>query len=310
MLQIRPTATASNASTYQTTPTPDANDQAVEPCVLYFPEGKYGYKYWMAMASYYQSDSSLENPSLLVTNDDPPNQTWIVPPGITNPIAAKPSSGNNCDQSLFVHPDGRLGVVWKVERTQPEAIWYLLYDGTTLGTATQLRTYPDTTTNRVVAPVIYPLDGTWHMWATEIASATIPQWPKVYHHYSAATLDGLGTATQEDCTVSELPHQTGHFLFESNVIRSSEGDLWLAVVTVSTPPLGGGCKLHLMSSTNGTDWLLDPTPVLTASAAGWDNGQVYRGSLVDAGGGGLYHLWYSAGGSSGWRIGYTTVTVA
>jgi hypothetical protein len=302
VVQYRPNGTASHAATYQATPTPDGHDQVTEPCVLHFTDGKYGHTYWCCLAPYYNSDDTLENACLLVSDDDPPTQTWTAPAGITNPIVAKPAGGHNEDQSLFLHPDGSLGVVWMDVISGTQTIRYLLYDGVTLGSATALRSQT-ITTSRFVAPIIAYESGTWHMWATE----TVGSWPVGFYHFTASTLDGLGTATATVCTVSEPPDSKGRWLWESNVIRYN--GQWIACITTSQGKSGTATWLHLMASPNGDDWLLNPTPILKPAASGWDDGLVYRGSLVDRGNAAL-DLWYSGDGTDGWHMGYTTVTLS
>ena len=51
-----------NADTYQITPTYDRSDQTVHPDIVYMPDGWNGYKYWMAMTPYANSNDQLEKP--------------------------------------------------------------------------------------------------------------------------------------------------------------------------------------------------------------------------------------------------------
>ena len=50
------------------------------------------------MTPYPYGDETYENPSILVSND---GYSWIVPPGLTNPIDPWPGTGReNCDPYL------------------------------------------------------------------------------------------------------------------------------------------------------------------------------------------------------------------
>lgn len=84
-----------------TTPTYDGSGQAVHPSTIYIPGGFGGYKYWMGMTPYPSGNDDYENPSLLASND---GITWVVPDGITNPLAPKPSQ-HNSDTCLVFNTD-------------------------------------------------------------------------------------------------------------------------------------------------------------------------------------------------------------
>jgi hypothetical protein len=60
----------------------------VHPDIIYFPEGKDGYKYWMVYTPY--PPSSKENPSIVRSND---GTSW-TDAGITNPIILRGASGS------------------------------------------------------------------------------------------------------------------------------------------------------------------------------------------------------------------------
>ncbi|MBO9605718.1 MAG: hypothetical protein J7639_07195, partial [Paenibacillaceae bacterium] len=60
-------------------PTYDGSGQTVHPCVLFFPEGWKGHRYWMAFTPYPDGNDQFENPSLVVSGD---GVRWFVPPGL------------------------------------------------------------------------------------------------------------------------------------------------------------------------------------------------------------------------------------
>lgn len=79
-------AILTNAPSPITTPTYDGSGQTVHPSVLDFGQGIIrpghtawnGYRYWMAMTPYPNSQAIYENPSLLCSHD---GLTWTEPPG-------------------------------------------------------------------------------------------------------------------------------------------------------------------------------------------------------------------------------------
>lgn len=80
-----------------------AEPDLVHPCVIYVKNGWNGYKYWMAINPYTNTQSSTENPCILCSND---GEEWIMPSGVETPIFGKPSSGHNSDPYIFIDKDG------------------------------------------------------------------------------------------------------------------------------------------------------------------------------------------------------------
>ena len=78
---------SANTHTPLTTPTYDASGEATHPGVYDAGTGQTwnGYRYWMVMTPYPNSDATKENPSILASAD---GTTWVVPAGLTNPIAS------------------------------------------------------------------------------------------------------------------------------------------------------------------------------------------------------------------------------
>jgi len=60
-----------NAPAFQEIPTYDGSGQAMHPDIAYFPDGWRGYKYWMVMTPYTYDSAGRENPSIVVSDDEP-----------------------------------------------------------------------------------------------------------------------------------------------------------------------------------------------------------------------------------------------
>lgn len=79
-----PTEPPYNVPQYLTTPTEDGSGSTVHPAVLDFgPNGWRGWRFWMAVTGYWQSNDDYENPHILVSAD---GLTWQPPAGLTNPV--------------------------------------------------------------------------------------------------------------------------------------------------------------------------------------------------------------------------------
>lgn len=61
---------------------------AMHPSVVYFPQGKGGYTYWMVQSPFRSGIQIHENPNIVASND---GVTWVVPAGVVNPIAPLPA---------------------------------------------------------------------------------------------------------------------------------------------------------------------------------------------------------------------------
>jgi hypothetical protein len=104
-------------------PPPPTNTSNLYLAPLFFFDKWNGYRYWGVFAPYPKTQQKYENPCLVVSNDA---WTWIVPPGVTNPIFLKPTDeeggGNNSDPSLVASPDGsKLYLVWTAENISDPA---------------------------------------------------------------------------------------------------------------------------------------------------------------------------------------------
>jgi len=87
-------------------PTYDGSGQVVHPSVVYSPAAISGFKWWMAMTPYPNSNDQKEDPSILASND---GIEWVVPAGVTNPLVPTPpgASDHNSDcDLLLVELDG------------------------------------------------------------------------------------------------------------------------------------------------------------------------------------------------------------
>src|SRR5579885_1800762 len=85
--------------TLMTVPTYDGSGQAVHPDVVDFSSAWHGARYWLTMTPYPKSKQTLENPSILMSDD---GLHVDVPAGLTNPIinAPKHPKDYNSDPEL------------------------------------------------------------------------------------------------------------------------------------------------------------------------------------------------------------------
>lgn len=281
--------TGMNAPTPLVTPTYDGSGQVVHPDVVHVPGGWNGYEYWMAMTPYPNSNDNYENPSVLASHD---NLTWVVPPGVTNPLAPEPPGHNDDTDMLLV--DGQMAIYYN--ETNSDGNTYLKRlastDGVSWGTAQTVITTP----NYIMSPTVIH-DGTQYiMWYVHSPGGCTSSYQSFYRRTSA---DGIAWGPAEPVTLDHPGRVLWHLDVQMN------GGLY-SMVFISYPQ-GSSCgntRLHYAESADGLSWTANPLPLLERSASGWDSANIYRASFTQDGT--WLRIWYSAMSSGGqWRVGYT-----
>jgi len=279
-----------NASAPLTIPTYDGSGQAIHPDVIDFGSGNTwnGYRYWMGMTPYTGGDNTTENPSIVVSTD---GITWIVPPGLTNPVVPYLGSAlYNADTDIIM-----VG----------STMWMIYKYVSVAGTTDQIK-YLTSTDGITWSAQTVLLSGVHDF----CLSPAVIYDGSLYHMYS---INGVGTNTFERRTASAMagpwsaPATITGAAFEPwhvNVIRDSDGTLY-AVMTIET-----SYYMHFgWSRDNGASWSWSTNPILTnVASGGWPDGNVYRSSIVRTANG--FDLWYSGKtaanvwGTAFARIGY------
>lgn len=274
-----------NTSTYLTTPTYDGSGQVAHPDVIDFGPGQTwnGYRYWMAMTPYPSSNNVYENPSMLVSND---NVTWIVPPGLTNPIVAHPADGFNSDVDLTM-VGSTMYLYWRqyTSSNNGHILWLTSStDGITWSTPQSIINQAD---QYDVAPAIVQYGSQYLMFAIYDTTTN------VVTRRTASAINGPWSAPT---TVPfTLPGSNEPWHMDVCV---DGGRLWASMSSFLS-------ELYLAySDDGGLTWTVGTKPVIVG--AGWATA-IYR-SCIKAQNGYL-DCWYSAytGTPNVWHVGYTKI---
>jgi hypothetical protein len=284
------------------TPTYDGSGQATHPSVWVFDTPWNGYTHWMAMTPYPFAADALENPSILVSND---GQTWVVPPGLINPIDPKPGplAAYNADPELFYDADNDRLVCFYLEFDGTNTK-YVRYRHSSDGVAwsSEFNAFSTTvSTENPVSQSIRKIGSTWVMWYVD----TVPS-PNTLVKRTASDYTGTWSAP----TVlkwSGLP--TNREPWHPMIWR--EGSTYRGVFNVcalNTTGSTGANTIHLASSVDGDNWDIGPA-IISPNAASWMSQRTYRASAVVSGD--TVRMWVG-GITTGnvWRIGYGTIPVA
>ena len=281
---------AENAASYLTTPTYDGSGQVVHPSVIYFPDGWNGYKYWMAMTPYPGSDASKENPSILASND---GLNWEEPPGLTNPIEPAPASGHYADPNLIYNPDtDELWVYFSWAGTDSSKI-YLKRSSDGINW-TEKEEVADGYL-QCGSPAVVKEGNNWYMWRVHVDASKVT----TLHLYTST--DGKNWIYSTQCSFDYIPAGKEVWDFE---VKKVGDEYWGLFSFCDYGAPSEDTVLYFAKSSDRVNWTLQREMLLGPSSGGWDDGQIYKSSLLffDP----IIKIWYSALGTNGeWHVGYT-----
>jgi hypothetical protein len=285
-------------------------NEVVHPDVVYFPQGWNGYQYWMAYTPFPNNDATYENPCLAVSND---NVTWIVPPGLTNPIDSYSSNANDyySDTELVMSPDQQtMYCLWRrFKNGQFEKLYVKsTTDGINWGTLTETLNVNVNQETLISPAVIY--DGSQYMlWTVDKVLS-----PRVVRLRTSSSIFGPWsspiatdivplTYTTQGAPYSETWHIN---------VCMIDSEYWM----INNDTLMGGSNglnLYLGNSTDGIHWTFANHPILYQrnNYLFWDQ-KLYRASMIPVDDGQQigFRIWYSVmrkatDTNPPWRIGYT-----
>lgn len=274
-----------------------AGGELTHPSVLFFPERRNGYRYWMAMTPYPGGSDAAEDPNIVASND---GNTWVVPAGLTNPLDDQPGSPGayNSDVCLTLGPSGAMHLVWRTydpaATGAEETLWVRTSTDGVTWTAKALVLSNAAATRRLVAPSLLFEGGTWTMWAVD----TVPS-PNRLVRLTATDIVGPWSAPT-NCTVS--PMIAGKEPWHAEIIRVG-GQLVGLLNDSVTDNNGAQGDLTLMTSTDGVTWTATGKAVIPRSQPG-QHDQLYKSTMVPAFRDGRlgFDVWYV-----GWRTGPPSV---
>jgi hypothetical protein len=279
-------------------PTYDGSGQVTEPNVILFDSPWHGFTYWMAFSPYPNGNDLKENPSVVASND---GITWVVPPGLANPLALPGPTGYLADASIFHDNDSdQLWVYYLEVKPEEESIRVIKLvssDGTNWQSqdpSFKVATYS------TLSPTVEKSTNGYFMWTVNSGAGGC----------SAASTT-VEVRSSPDGTIWSGPQQvsleqTGYVVWHINVSYiPSKQEYWAAIAAYPNGSDCGHTMLFYFKSVDGVNWTSYTSPVLRPGA-GWDNGEIYRSHLLFDPSTNSLRVWYSASDKSGaWHIGLT-----
>jgi len=278
-----------NSDTALIIPTYEDSGELTHPSVIYFTDGWNGYKYWMAMTPYPNADITLENPSIVVSND---GITWIEPEGINNPIFPYSESDNNSDPEIFYDED--TDELWLYNR-------YTVLERKTSSDGinwSEPVTVLDAVSNlEFLSPSIQKIDNTYYMWTVNIHNPKTPP----YELERRSSEDGVSWSDVTTCNITNFLESIGYLIWHVDVVYI-DYEYRMVVTAHQYSDLSTNNDLFFATSTNGLSWTFSRFKLLQKTGNSWD-AQLYKSSAVYKDG--LIELYYSGitSDSLSWTVG-------
>jgi len=263
-------------------------DFLIHPCVRYIQEGFAGHHWWMAVTPFPRMDDRYENPVLYYGDGEGTN-----PPRNWNFVGVVQSAypkGYNADCNLFF--DGTLlWIFWKetgTPNTTPENDYNCVmgrpFDGRDFGPVKKFLDNPDTSANRMTAPVVLSIDGQICLLATQYERrVNDPVQPHGRSGLSLWKLNGNSLSSGDFIWESDIPQDYPDWFDFWHADFFEESGKYYCVVTTER-----ATTMLMGASDDGLHYHLYPQPLLSKT------GNLYTGMykasavLVD----GKLHLFF------------------
>lgn len=275
-------------------PTYDSTGENVHPDILRFAAPWHGWRCWMLFTPYKGSNVSLENPSVVASDDC---LAWQVPDGVRNPFVQPPALAYNSDPDHALDPG--LGEVVSLHRVVTDRMNRIFISTTADG---RVRTRPqlafEESNHHAVSPaLVISADRVGRIWYVDAGGGCNYGWSQVKLRTAHPTAgQSLRDATWSSPENVDL-YQPGYVVWHLDVLQlpGSQGYLALYAAYPSTGP-GVRCSNDddfLAWSPDGRKWHTFHAPILWRGMEGLGLASLYRGSLGYDPDRNLLHVWFS-----------------
>ena len=275
-------------------PSYEGSGKVTHPSVLYFKDGWNGFKFWMAMTPYPNSDNQYENPSIVASND---NVDWVEP--AQNPIAPlPPGRAFQSDPCIFM-------------KGNTMELWYREHISVSGGYTTEL--WRKTTTDGVSwtnkeklfdnisfevvrSPAVRYIDGKYCMWYhTGETNST-------YHIKYAESDDGKNWTNVKALNISFPSNHVPWHL--DAIVENGKTEIIISSKTTD----GSKWSLFYTSSENN-DNFHDAIEIIRPDkrVGKWDSTNLYRSAFVMVDG--KYYVYYATPSKIGLTVGNEIITL-
>lgn len=306
-------------------PTDDSSWQCVHPSVIDFLNEHNkaewnGYRYWMAMTPYPNTNAKKENPNIVASHD---GIHWESPKGIKNPIVKikNDASGENlADPDIIYNPDSNQIWLYYLDRAptkkNPATInRVIIYHNLKVSKPDTVIFFPKGDSLTLVSPCIWRESANkWHMWGVRIKSPNY-----ICYVFSK---DGIHWSDQKICfnergknPLHEIGYRPWHISCKPNyrenriefMVNCSRG-AWETSPPNNTRALMY-CETNMATPSNLKTNIYVPLIFCPRDNYSWDYPIIYRASfsIYHESNNYFYKIWYSAESykTGTWHIGLT-----
>jgi len=263
----------------------DGSGETTHPDIVDFHPGTFnGYRFWMVNTPYTNLDSAVENPSVWASHD---GLTWVVPAGLTNPIAPKPvgASDYNSDTAMVYDPNIQKLRVYYRQSVGAQEHTRMLESSNGITWTGDANVIDHGGLDNVSPQVYIKPDGSYVMWTFRNGGCG-GVFNGMYKYTSA---DGV---TWDSGTQVNIWGYGSRRPWHFNI--KPYGNRFVGVVGTHTGDCTSNQKVFLMQSTNleGTDFFISEQPmVVPGGSQSWDSTNLYQSCLLHTPEG--WRLWYT-----------------
>ena len=277
----------------------DSSGQVVHPDIIRGHGIATGF--WLAITPYPGGNVRYENPSLFHSMNA---RTWVVPAGITNPVALPDSGAYLSDPAIVVNSDQRLWLYYRSVAQSHNVIKVIHSgDGVHWDGATDVVSVPS---HQLVSPTVVrnAPHAPWQMWSVNAG----PQGCSAPRTTVERRTSGDGLNWSSPATVNLV--QPGEAIWHIDVQWiPARAEYW---ALYNTYPAGTSCatnKLFLARSPDGVTWTTYPSPIATIGVISAFQHIVYRSTFMANPRATTVTLWMS-GATYGQQTGYVWRTAS
>lgn len=256
------------------------NSMNIHPKVLYFPEGWNGYKFWMAYTPYPKGRTSVENPSIAVSND---GINWELPGNFFNPLIGKPVRGYNSDTHLVYNEAKNTLECWWREAYESIKVDRIMRTTTKDGViwTTPEEMYSDGKNMNHLSPSISIIDGEYHMFYCDAKNIVMMKSPYSDHP----------TEWSEDKTLPVA--WDGLLPWHMDMIIGDDGCAEIIVCAYTPGESNNSADLYYLTYDLLKNESCEPRLILSRSENSRDihSRSIYRSSILRIDG--IYYIYFS-----------------
>ena len=251
-------------------PTYDNSYQAMHPDVWYNSSGWKGWKYWMAMTPLTDTNESVENPSLVVSND---GINWQNAPNVSNPFEYQNGSErHHCDTDLvYDYSSNELYIYYLDAMNKGPGIDYLKivkYNGTGNTTPKVIRCAPS---YYMISPTVVYNKG-YKMWMVNTTNKDGCNSNIRYIEFFTS-MDGEKWSSPINTTGLDLSsHKIWHITTQW---IPSHKEYWMIIMASVGGCTDGTGKLFFAKSCDGINWVNYDSPFMSK-----DNYTIYSYKII------------------------------